>query len=389
MKDIEYIDLDIPESDVKKTEANRVERRSPNRRRKKKRGHAGYVILSLLLITSVTVGSLYAYLYYAEKKDLEKAILDAEQATEDYEELLSELENDGYIPKDEVDEMISNNTVSIKDMIRSSLENGDGVLMMLENLYDDMIVVPNYGRYNFFNIDSTLKASEIDKSKLIYPVKNEETGKYEGEALYDDGNVKAKKVIDVSKFQGDIDWQRVKDDGVEAAYIRLGYRGYSSGEIVVDEKYEDNISACNELGIDCGVYFFTEAVNEEEAREEADFCIENLGEYSTALPIAIDVEESANLSKSRTKDLSMEQRTLNVIAFCERIREKGYEPIIYGNLKSLMIMMDISSLEDYDKWFAYYHYPLRFPYKIKMWQYSATRKVDGIEGDVDLKLMFY
>ncbi len=389
MKDIEYIDLDIPESDVKKTEANRVERRSPNRRRKKKRGHAGYVILSLLLITSVTVGSLYAYLYYAEKRDLEKAILDAEQATEDYEELLSELENDGYIPKDEVDEMISNNTVSIKDMIRSSLENGDGVLMMLENLYDDMIVVPNYGRYNFFNIDSTLKASEIDKSKLIYPVKNEETGKYEGEALYDDGNVKAKKVIDVSKFQGDIDWQRVKDDGVEAAYIRLGYRGYSSGEIVVDEKYEDNISACNELGIDCGVYFFTEAVNEEEAREEADFCIENLGEYSTALPIAIDVEESANLSKSRTKDLSMEQRTLNVIAFCERIREKGYEPIIYGNLKSLMIMMDISSLEDYDKWFAYYHYPLRFPYKIKMWQYSATRKVDGIEGDVDLNLMFY
>ena len=389
MKDIEYIDLDIPESDVKKTEANRVERRSPNRRRKKKRGHAGYVILSLLLITSVTVGSLYAYLYYAEKRDLEKAILDAEQATEDYEELLSELENDGYIPKDEVDEMISNNTVSIKDMIRSSLENGDGVLMMLENLYDDMIVVPNYGRYNFFNIDSTLKASEIDKSKLIYPVKNEETGKYEGEALYDDGNVKAKKVIDVSKFQGDIDWQRVKDDGVEAAYIRLGYRGYSSGEIVVDEKYEDNISACNELGIDCGVYFFTEAVNEEEAREEADFCIENLGEYSTALPIAIDVEESANLSKSRTKDLSMEQRTLNVIAFCERIREKGYEPIIYGNLKSLMIMMDISSLEDYDKWFAYYHYPLRFPYKIKMWQYSATRKVDGIEGDVELNLMFY
>ena len=389
MKDIEYIDLDIPESDVKKTEANRVERRSPNRRRKKKRGHAGYVILSLLLITSVTVGSLYAYLYYAEKRDLEKAILDAEQATEDYEELLSELENDGYIPKDEVDEMISNNTVSIKDMIRSSLENGDGVLMMLENLYDDMIVVPNYGRYNFFNIDSTLKASEIDKSKLIYPVKNEETGKYEGEALYDDGNVKAKKVIDVSKFQGDIDWQRVKDDGVEAAYIRLGYRGYSSGEIVVDEKYEDNISACNELGIDCGVYFFTEAVNEEEAREEADFCIENLGEYSTALPIAIDVEESANLSKSRTKDLSMEQRTLNVIAFCERIREKGYEPIIYGNHKSLMIMMDISSLEDYDKWFAYYHYPLRFPYKIKMWQYSATRKVDGIEGDVDLNLMFY
>lgn len=389
MKDIEYIDLDIIEPDVKQTEIKRAERKSSNRRRKKKKRYAGYIILSLLLITSVTVGSLYAYLYYDEKKDLEKAIQNAEQATEDYEELLSELESDGYIPKDEVDNMINQNTVSIKDKIRSYLENGDGVLMMLENLYDDMIVVPNSGRYNFFNIDSTLKASEIDKSKLCYPVKNEETGKYEGEASYDDGSVKAKKVIDVSKFQGDIDWQKVKDDGVEAAYIRLGYRGYSSGEIVVDEKYEENISACNDIGLDCGVYFFTEALNEDEAREEADFCIENLGEYSTTLPIAIDVEESANVSKSRTKDLSVEQRTLNVIAFCERIREKGYEPIIYGNLKSLMIMTDLSKLEEYDKWFAYYHYPLRFPYKIKMWQYSATRRVDGIEGDVDLNLMFY
>ena len=144
----------------------------------------GYVILSLLLITSVTVGSLYAYLYYDEKKDLEKAIQNAEQATEDYEELLSELESDGYIPKDEVDNMINQNTVSIKDKIRSYLENGDGVLMMLENLYDDMIVVPNSGRYNFFNIDSTLKASEIDKSKLCYPVKNEETGQWEKKLAY-------------------------------------------------------------------------------------------------------------------------------------------------------------------------------------------------------------
>ena len=151
MKDIEYIDLDIIEPDVKQTETKRAERKSSNRRRKKKKRYAGYIILSLLLITSVTVGSLYAYLYYDEKKDLEKAIQNAEQATEDYEELLSELESDGYIPKDDVDNMINQNTVSIKDKIRSYLENGDGVLMMLENLYDDMIVVPNSGRYNFFN----------------------------------------------------------------------------------------------------------------------------------------------------------------------------------------------------------------------------------------------
>ena len=244
-------------------------------------------------------------------------------------------------------------------------------------------------RFSFKDVYGQVYEVTLNEEALLHD--------YDMSYLHTDGYFKTYDVpgytsrvgIDVSKFQGDIDWQRVKDDGVEAAYIRLGYRGYSSGEIVVDEKYEDNISACNDIGLDCGVYFFTEALNEDEAREEADFCIENLGEYSTTLPIAIDVEESANVSKSRTKDLSVEQRTLNVIAFCERIREKGYEPIIYGNLKSLMIMTDLSKLEEYDKWFAYYHYPLRFPYKIKMWQYSATRRVDGIEGDVDLNLMFY
>ena len=107
------------------------------------------------------------------------------------------------------------------------------------------------------------------------------------------------------------------------------------------------------------------------------------------MPVVIDVEESSNPTKTRTKELTQEQRTKNVIAFCERIREAGYQPMIYGNLKSFMLMMDIEQLEAYDKWFAYYRYPFHFPYKIRFWQHTASGRVSGIPGDVDLNLMFY
>ena len=106
------------------------------------------------------------------------------------------------------------------------------------------------------------------------------------------------------------------------------------------------------------------------------------------LPIVIDVEESAS-SDSRTKDLTKEERTKAVIAFCERIKEAGHDVMIYGNTKSFMVMMDNEKLEDYDKWFAYYKYPLRFPYKIRMWQYTSSGEVDGIKGGTDINIMFY
>ena len=176
---------------------------------------------------------------------------------------------------------------------------------------------------------------------------------------------------------------------MDFAFIRLGFRGYESGKIVLDSKYEDNIAGSIKAGLDTGVYFFTEALTEKEAIEEAEFVIENLKDHPITMPVVIDVEESANTEKTRTKDLTAEQRTKNVIAFCKRIKEAGYEPMIYGNLKSFMIMMDFEKLENYDKWFAYYRFPFHFPYKIKVWQYTSTEKVDGIEGNTDVNIMFY
>lgn len=342
-------------------------------------------ILIISLITSITFGGYYVYLYKQEEKI-------AEMATRDLEDLKQDLEEGGYITTDEakkqMDDAVSSNTKDLKSQIRRYMESGEGTLTMLENLFPANIIVPNSGKYEFFDIRSDLAKTVVDYEKLNYPILNKETGKYEGEATYD-GDNPAKKGVDVSKFQGDIDWKKVKNDGVEFAYIRLGYRGYESGKLALDDKYEDNIKGCNEVGIDCGVYFFTEALTEKEAIEEAEFVLENLGDYKIQLPIVIDVEESANTTKTRTKDLTKDDRTKAVIAFCEKIKSSGYTPMIYGNLKSFMVMMNISELEEYDKWFAYYRYPIRFPYKFKIWQYSATRTVDGIEGDADLNLMFY
>lgn len=371
------------------------EQRLAKKKRKKKAQRRRTIvtcILVLMIMASSTVAGYYAYKCKLKDAEVSQAKLEADAANQSYDKLVADLEAGGFITLDEAknqaDEAVAANTEDYLSRIRGYMESGQGTLTMLENLFPNNIVVPDTGKYNFFDIDNTLKLSELDFDKFEYPFLNEDK-EYEGEATYSDGTVTAKKGVDVSKFQGDIDWEKVKNDGVEYAYIRLGYRGYESGKIVVDDKYEDNISACNEVGLDCGVYFFTEAKTEAEGIEEAEFVLENLGDYEVQLPIVIDIEESANVNKSRTKNLSKEDRTKAIIAFCEKLKQEGYEPMLYGNLKSMMLMTDIYQLEDYDKWFAYYHYPLRFPYKIKIWQYTSAGKVDGIKGSADLNLMFY
>jgi len=361
------------------------ERKKITKKRKRRKNITSIVLLILFFF--MTICCLVLLFAYIEEK---------EKAEEAWQEktFLEEQINDGtYISKNEADALIEEGvTTTSKDqlqIIRSMMENGDGTLTMLETLFPEMIVVPDGGKYVFFDISDTLKKNNYKTENFEFPILNEETEKYEGEAVYkENGEVTSHKGIDVSKFQGDINWKKVAKDGVEFAFIRLGYRGYETGKIVTDDKYEDNIKGCNAAGIDTGVYFFTEAVSEREAIEEAEYILENIEGYDIHMPIVIDVEESAS-KNSRTKDLTKEERTACVIAFCERIKEAGYEPMIYGNLKSLMLMLDMEQLEEYEKWFAYYRYPVKFPYQYRIWQYTSTGTVDGIDGNADLNIMFY
>jgi GH25 family lysozyme M1 (1,4-beta-N-acetylmuramidase) len=191
----------------------------------------------------------------------------------------------------------------------------------------------------------------------------------------------------VSRYQGEINWEKVAADDVEYAFVRLGIRGYTEGEILEDDTFVDNIEGALDNDIEVGVYFFTQATSVEEAEEEAQYVLDMIEPYDVTYPVVLDVEAVSN-SKARTADLTAEERTEYAIAFCEKIRGAGYTPMIYGNLKSFMLMLDLEQLEDYDKWFACYTDDFYYPYAFKIWQYSDEGSVDGITGNVDLNISF-
>lgn len=298
------------------------------------------------------------------------------------------LEPDRTYTADEVDALVAEAKLEggeegreeIREDIKAAYMNGTGIVHELRLLFPNDIVFYNNGRYQFEPISSSIPARTYDPAGLI--VNNR------GEMEYQvNGEVKSLKGIDLSRYQGDIDWSKVAGDGVDFAMIRVGIRGYGTGEIVLDDTLDTNMMGASYNGIDVGAYFFTQAISEEEAIEEAEAVIEALAPYNVTYPIAIDVED-VNDSAARTANLTATQRTDYVIAFCERLEEAGYTPMIYGNLKSYCDMLELERLNEYEKWFAFYDTYVYFPYEISMWQYTDSGTVNGIEGNVDLNIIF-
>ncbi len=200
--------------------------------------------------------------------------------------------------------------------------------------------------------------------------------------------VKVMRGIDVSKFQGDIDWQQVRAAGIEFAILRLGIRGYGSGELLMDERFLDNYYGATEAGIKVGVYFFSAAVNETEAVEEADYVLRAISGLTIEMPVVFDTEPII-YDDARTDDLTPDQLTSITCAFCDRIRVNGYEPMIYANAKRFTTVLHLEELEAYDKWLADYRDRPDYPYAFKMWQFTEKGSVPGIAGNVDIDLYFY
>ena len=207
--------------------------------------------------------------------------------------------------------------------------------------------------------------------------------------IYDDPDVDAWLGIDVSSYQGDIDWRQVKRSGVEFVFIRAGFRGYTEGTLNLDSKFHENMQGALDAGLDVGVYFFSQAISPQEAVDEAEFVLDALEGYDITYPVVFDWETIGS-SNARTNDI--DNQTLNdcAIAFCERVAEEGYTPMVYFNLTVGYLMYDLSQLLDYDFWFAQYPaadamYPTMY-YHYDMWQYTSSGSVPGIEGNVDMNI---
>lgn len=270
---------------------------------------------------------------------------------------------------------------SIKEKMKELVAGSDGSpLKMLRSFFPENLIYYDNQEYVFEPVLESAKKHNLISENFV------ETDS--GEMQYvENGVVTSHKGIDVSKYQGNIDWNAVKSDGVEYAFIRLGLRGYESGKIVTDEYFLQNIEGANSASVDAGVYFFTQAINVEEAREEAKFVIDAIADYDISCPVVFDVE-MITTGNGRANNLSKEERTDICIAFCEEIKQAGYTPMIYGNVKCFTKMVDMSRLEDYEKWYAFYDDYMYFPYEVSCWQYTEKGRVNGIKGDVDLNISY-
>lgn len=191
--------------------------------------------------------------------------------------------------------------------------------------------------------------------------------------------------IDVSKYQGNIDWGAVAASGINFAIIRVGYRGSASGALVQDPYFKKNISGATKAGIKVGLYFFTQAVNEAEAVEEASMAMSLASGYKVTYPIFIDTESASN---GRANGLSKSARTAVVKAFCQTVRNGGYKAGVYASKSWYANQLNASALNGYCIWVAQYNSSCTYSGKYDMWQYSSKGSVSGIKGNVDMNISY-
>lgn len=209
-----------------------------------------------------------------------------------------------------------------------------------------------------------------------------------GEIRYLGTDYRCLRGVDVSEHQLEIDWPRVAGAGVDYAYVRLGWRGYTEGGLFEDARWKTNLRGAAESGLLCGVYFFSQATTAAEAIEEAQFVLERIGDYRISLPIVFDWEIIRE-EGARTAELSMETRTSCAVAFCETVKRAGYTPCVYFNRELGYYGYDLTRLTDYEFWFSLPESPFpNFYYACDMWQYSFTESVPGIQGQTDMNLLF-
>ena len=235
-----------------------------------------------------------------------------------------------------------------------------------------------FGKYDGLGLKLPVEDTAYDMSYLSYE---------DGRVAYEDENYRTVTGIDVSEYQGDIDWEAVKADGIDFAIIRLGFRGSENGVLTLDSRFKENLKGARKAGLDVGVYFFSQAITPEEAIEEARFVMKHIRGKGVHYPVAFDMEPIDGTE--RAANLKKEEKTAIADAFCQVIDRNGHTPVIYGNPTWMRKHIDLGYLTDYDKWLAHYADSTTYDSDFVMWQYSDYGTVAGIGGPVDMNLYFY
>jgi len=204
---------------------------------------------------------------------------------------------------------------------------------------------------------------------------------------FEDGKQVSFVGADISKYQDYVDFVKLKKAGVNFVMLRVGARGYGSGQIVLDDYFLENIKRATDAGLEVGVYFFSQAITEAEAIEEANVVLENIKDYKISYPVAFDMEHIEN-DTARIDGLSKAEKTKITKTFLDTIMKAGYKAMIYGDKEWLLKDIDMSKLTGYDVWLSQQEDIPDYPYKFTMWQYTTTASIDGIAGYADLNISF-
>ncbi len=298
---------------------------------------------------------------------IEKNITDSENTLSDSENEMSDPE--GRTVLEDIDNTESEKNTGNSDDNNENTDSGEKNIMVFLDAFKEV---------HQAEIDTGVKKHDYDLScfKII-----DEYMHYDGDARYT-----YRTGIDVSHHDGDIDWKSAKEAGIEFAILRIGYRGYGAeGLLNEDKKFREYIVGAKEAGLDVGCYIFSQAINVEEAEEEAQLVLDVLKDYEIDLPVVYD-PESILEANARTDYVSGEQFTENAVSFCEKIRAAGYQPMIYCNMMWEAYELDLKKLSDYPIWYADYEPLPQTPYRFDFWQYSNSGVVPGISDSVDLDI---
>lgn len=204
---------------------------------------------------------------------------------------------------------------------------------------------------------------------------------------YDKGNAISHLGVNLNRNSGDVNFEKLKSAGVEFVMIRFGARGYQNGQISIDDKYATYVQEAREAGLEVGLTFYSQAVTQEEAVEEANTVLGSISANSISYPIVFDMELVSN-DTARIDTLSKMTLTNIADAFCKTIKDAGYSPIIYGNKYWLLRKIDLTKLSSYDIWLSQEEDVPDYPYKFSMWEYTREGQIDGISGDASLSISF-